>query len=112
MQFVKGKSPETQYATRPGARAKRREVALGRPGFEPGRVARMAEFKAIPRPTAEAELTLGAESTKNKLADKWGTDKSRRYAQQVISAESLEWPGARRGSSRNPFARCGGPQQP
>jgi hypothetical protein len=32
MQFVKGKPPETQYATRPGARAKRREVALGRPG--------------------------------------------------------------------------------
>jgi hypothetical protein len=39
-----------EYATRPGARAKRREVALGRPGFEPGRIARMAEFKAIPRP--------------------------------------------------------------
>jgi hypothetical protein len=37
MHFVKGKPPETQYATRPGARAKRREVALGRPGFEPGR---------------------------------------------------------------------------
>jgi hypothetical protein len=32
MQFVKGKPPESQYATRPGARAKRREVALGRPG--------------------------------------------------------------------------------
>jgi hypothetical protein len=42
MQFVKGKPPETQYATRPGARAKRREVALGTPGFEPGRIARMA----------------------------------------------------------------------
>jgi hypothetical protein len=38
MQFVKGKPPETQYATCPGARAKRREVALGRPGFEPGRI--------------------------------------------------------------------------
>jgi hypothetical protein len=50
MQFVKGKPPETQNATRPGAREKRREVALGRPGFEPGRIARMAEFKAIPRP--------------------------------------------------------------
>jgi hypothetical protein len=50
MQFVKGKPPEIQNATRPGARAKRREVALGRPGFEPGRIARMAEFKAIPRP--------------------------------------------------------------
>jgi hypothetical protein len=37
MQFVMGKSPETQHATRPGARAKRREVAVGRPGFEPGR---------------------------------------------------------------------------
>jgi hypothetical protein len=36
MQFVKGKPPETQNATCPGARAKRREVALGRPGFEPG----------------------------------------------------------------------------
>jgi hypothetical protein len=47
MQFVKGKPPETQFATRPGARAKRREVALGRPGFEPGRIAHMAEF---PRP--------------------------------------------------------------
>jgi hypothetical protein len=50
MQFVKGKPPETQYATRPGARAKRREVALGRPGLEPWRIARMAEFKAIPTP--------------------------------------------------------------
>jgi hypothetical protein len=29
---------ETQYATRPGARTKRREVALGRLGFEPGRM--------------------------------------------------------------------------
>jgi hypothetical protein len=38
MQFVKGKPPEAQYATRPGARARRREVALGRPGFEPGRI--------------------------------------------------------------------------
>jgi hypothetical protein len=34
MQFVKGKPPETQYASRPGACAKRREVALDRPGFE------------------------------------------------------------------------------
>jgi hypothetical protein len=50
MQFVKEKPPETQYATRPGARAKRQEVALGRPGFEPGGIARIAEFKAIPRP--------------------------------------------------------------
>jgi hypothetical protein len=33
-----GKPPETQYATCPGARAKRREVALRRPGFEPGRL--------------------------------------------------------------------------
>jgi hypothetical protein len=57
MQFVKGKPPETQYATRPGARAKRREVALGRPGFEPGRIARMAEFKAIPRPGEGLECT-------------------------------------------------------
>jgi hypothetical protein len=48
---LKGKPPETQYATRPGARGKRREVALDRPGFEPGRIARMAEFKAIPRPS-------------------------------------------------------------
>jgi hypothetical protein len=38
MQFVQRKPPETQYATRPGARAKSREVALGRPGFEPGRI--------------------------------------------------------------------------
>jgi hypothetical protein len=38
MQYVKGKPPETLYATRPGARAKRREVALSRPGFEPGRI--------------------------------------------------------------------------
>jgi hypothetical protein len=38
MQFVKGKPPETQCATCPGARAKRREVALGRPGFEAGRI--------------------------------------------------------------------------
>jgi hypothetical protein len=35
MQFVKGKPPETQCSTRPGDRAKRREVALGGPGFEP-----------------------------------------------------------------------------
>jgi hypothetical protein len=34
MQFVKGKPPEAQHATRPGAHAKRPEVALGRPGFE------------------------------------------------------------------------------
>jgi hypothetical protein len=38
MQFVKGKPPDTQYATRPGARAKRREVALGTSGFEPGSI--------------------------------------------------------------------------
>jgi hypothetical protein len=38
MQFVKGKPPETQNATCPGACGKRREVALGRPGFEPGRI--------------------------------------------------------------------------
>jgi hypothetical protein len=56
--------------------------------------------------------TYEQEEPKNNLADKWGTDKTRPYAQQVISAESLGWPGARRGSSRNPFARCGGPQQP
>jgi hypothetical protein len=54
MQFVEGTPPETQYATRPGARAKRREVPLGRPGFEPGRIARVAEFKAIPRPISQA----------------------------------------------------------
>jgi hypothetical protein len=40
---------------------------------------------------AEAELTLGAERTKNKLPDNWGTDKSQPRAQQVMSAESLEW---------------------
>jgi hypothetical protein len=38
MQFVKGNPPETQYATRPRARAKRREFALVRLGFESGRV--------------------------------------------------------------------------
>jgi hypothetical protein len=38
MQFAKGKPPETQNATRPGARAKRRELALGRPGFKPGHI--------------------------------------------------------------------------
>jgi hypothetical protein len=58
MQFVKGKPPETQYATRPGARAKRREVALGRPGFEPGRIVRMAEFKAIPRPRTRSDREI------------------------------------------------------
>jgi hypothetical protein len=31
MQVVKGKASETQYAICPGAREKRREVALGRP---------------------------------------------------------------------------------
>jgi hypothetical protein len=59
MQSGKGKPPETQYATRPGARAKRREVPLGRPGFEPGRIARMAEFKAIPRPSQGYEPIPG-----------------------------------------------------
>jgi hypothetical protein len=34
MQFVKGKPSETQYATRPGARAKIREVALGTLGLQ------------------------------------------------------------------------------
>jgi hypothetical protein len=52
----------------------------------------------------ECPPTLGAERTKNKLADTWKTDKSRPYAQQVISAESLEWPVARCGSSRSPSA--------
>jgi hypothetical protein len=60
MQFVEGKPPETQYATRQGARAKRREVALGRPGFEPGRIARMAEFKAIPRPLTQLARPPGS----------------------------------------------------
>jgi hypothetical protein len=46
MQLVKGKPPETQYATRPGARAKRREVALDRPGFEPGRIRAWLSFRA------------------------------------------------------------------
>jgi hypothetical protein len=64
MQFVKGKPPETQYATRPGARAKRRQVALGRPGFEPGRIARMADFKAIPRPMVML-IACGIDSGQN-----------------------------------------------
>jgi hypothetical protein len=38
MQSVKGKLLRTQYAPRQGARAKGREVALGGPGFEPGRI--------------------------------------------------------------------------
>jgi hypothetical protein len=38
MQFVKGNPTETQFATYPGARAKRREVALGRARIEPGRI--------------------------------------------------------------------------
>jgi hypothetical protein len=51
MHFRKEKAPEAQYATYTGAHAKRREVAMGRPGFEPGRAgARLAEFKVIPRP--------------------------------------------------------------
>jgi hypothetical protein len=50
MQFVKAKPAESQYATFPGARAKRLEVALGRTGFEPGR---MAEVKAIPMPNSK-----------------------------------------------------------
>jgi hypothetical protein len=61
---------------------------------------------------AEAELKLGAERTKNKLTNKRGTAESRPRAQQVISAESLEWHEARHGSSGNPFVRCGGAQQP
>jgi hypothetical protein len=65
------------------------------------------------QPAAEAELALRGESTKeNKLADKWGTDKSWPDAQHDISAGSLEWPGARRGSSRSLFAWCGDPPQP
>jgi hypothetical protein len=47
MHFVKGKPPDTQYATHPAACVKRREVALGRSGFEP---THMAELNAIPRP--------------------------------------------------------------
>jgi hypothetical protein len=62
MQFVKGKSPEIHYATRPGARAKRRDVALGRPGFEPGRIPRMAEFRTIPKPDMKSEGSLSVKS--------------------------------------------------
>jgi hypothetical protein len=59
MHFVKGNPPESQYATYPGAHAKRREVALGRPGFEPGRAeVHVAEFKVIPRPTRLAHVCL------------------------------------------------------
>jgi hypothetical protein len=48
MQFaiVKEKPPETLYTTRLRARAKRREVALGRPGYEPVRI-RAWLFKAM-----------------------------------------------------------------
>jgi hypothetical protein len=34
MRFTEGKPPETQYATRPGARALKREVVLGRRGCQ------------------------------------------------------------------------------
>jgi hypothetical protein len=45
MQFVKKKPPEPSYANRPGARAKRQEVALGRPGFEPGHISAWLSFR-------------------------------------------------------------------
>jgi hypothetical protein len=53
--------------------------------------------------SAEEERKLVAERAKNKVAGKWWADESRPDAQQVISAEALEWPGKHRGSSRNPW---------
>jgi hypothetical protein len=47
MQFVKEKPPEIHYATCPGARAKRRGVALGRPGFKPGRLCAWLSFRSL-----------------------------------------------------------------
>jgi hypothetical protein len=46
MQFIKGKPPETQYATCPGARAKRQEVALGRRGCEPGHIGALLSLRS------------------------------------------------------------------
>jgi hypothetical protein len=57
MQFVKGKPPETQYAIRPGARLKRRGVALGRLGFEPGCIRAWLSL----RPSQGGMLPLTAE---------------------------------------------------
>jgi hypothetical protein len=54
MHFVRGKPPE--------AHTKRREVALGRPGFDPRRAeVHLAEFKVIPR------LRYGARFLANQL---------------------------------------------
>jgi hypothetical protein len=57
MQFVKGKPSETQYATCPGARAKRREVALGRLGFEPGSLGAWLSLKVVPEPHIRQEMS-------------------------------------------------------
>jgi hypothetical protein len=46
MRFVKGGPPETQHAICPGACARRREAALGRPGFEPGRIRAWLSFRS------------------------------------------------------------------
>jgi hypothetical protein len=58
MQLVEGKPPETQYATRPGARAKRREVALGRLGFEPGRIRAWLSLRPSQGQLVNASLLL------------------------------------------------------
>jgi hypothetical protein len=51
MHVAKGHPPDPKYETYSGTHVTRRDVALGRPGFEPwGAEARLAEFKVIPRP--------------------------------------------------------------
>jgi hypothetical protein len=50
MQFERGKPPETPNAPYRAARIKDERWRSAGPGFEPGRIVRMAEFKAIPRP--------------------------------------------------------------
>jgi hypothetical protein len=57
MQFETGKPPETPNAPDRAARIKDVRWRSAGPGFEPGRIARMAEFKAIPRPSVEDSLT-------------------------------------------------------
>jgi hypothetical protein len=50
MQFERGKPPETPNALYRAARIKDERWRSAGPGFEPGRIVRMAEFKAINGP--------------------------------------------------------------
>jgi hypothetical protein len=55
MQFERGKPPESPNAPYRAARIKDERWRSAGPGFEPGRI---AEFKAIPRPTKKSSNGL------------------------------------------------------